>query len=70
MWYLVKFNNNGGGGDDNGGGGGDDDDDDDNDNDNNNNNNNNCITLINKTMSSNALKLKCVTAAKWGKPMW
>lgn len=58
--------------------------DDDDDNNNNNNNNNyddcgvgddddddkHCIILINETMSLNALKLICVTAAEWGKPMW
>ena len=47
-----------------------DDDDDDDDDDDNNNNNNHFIILINKKMSLNALKLTCVTAAEWRKPMW
>jgi hypothetical protein len=28
------------------------------------------MILINETMSLNALKLICVTAAEWGQPMW
>ena len=39
-------------------------------NNNNNNNNNSSVILIKETMSLNALKLTCVTAAEWGKPMW